>query len=151
MIRYGEQFSRTAISASVGELTLPAPVLREISIVDTPGTNAIFRQHEALTQEFVPRSDIVLFVTSVDRPYTESERLFLEVIRDWGKKVVFVVNKIDILESPEELDHILDFWLTTPGGCWASSPRSSRCQRACHARHGVGGRRRPGGEPVPGS
>lgn len=109
VIRYGEQFSRTAISADVGELTLPAPVLREISIVDTPGTNAIFRQHEALTQEFVPRSDIVLFVTSVDRPFTESERLFLEVIRDWGKKVVFVLNKIDILESPEELDHILDF------------------------------------------
>ncbi len=109
LIRYGEQFSRTAVSANVGELTLPAPVLQQISIVDTPGTNAIFRQHEALTQEFVPRSDIVLFVTSVDRPFTESERLFLEVIRDWGKKVVFVLNKIDILESPDELDHIQDF------------------------------------------
>ncbi len=109
VIRYGEQFGRAALSADVGELTLPAPVLQEISIVDTPGTNAIFREHEALTQEFVPRSDIVLFVTSVDRPFTESERLFLEVIRDWGKKVVFVVNKIDILESPEELDHVLEF------------------------------------------
>lgn len=109
VIRYGEDFGRTALSATVSELTLPAPLLQEISIVDTPGTNAIYREHEALTKEFVPRSDIVLFVTSVDRPFTESERRFLEIIRDWGKKVVFVVNKIDNLESPEELDNVLDF------------------------------------------
>ena len=47
-------------------------------IVDTPGTNAVAREHEALTREFVPRSDLVLFVTSADRPFTESERAFLQ-------------------------------------------------------------------------
>ncbi|MGI6206813.1 MAG: dynamin family protein [Anaerolineae bacterium] len=109
LIRYGDTFSRGAADEDVGELMLPAPLLREINIVDTPGTNAIYRQHEALTQDYVPRSDIVLFVTSVDRPFTESERLFLEVIRDWGKKVVFVLNKIDILESAEEVDRIEGF------------------------------------------
>jgi hypothetical protein len=46
---------------------------------------------------------MVLFVASVDRPFTESERLFLERIRDWGKKVVIVVNKIDILASEQDL------------------------------------------------
>jgi hypothetical protein len=40
----------------------------------------------------------VLFVTSADRPFTKSERAFLEQVRQWGKKIVFVVNKIDILE-----------------------------------------------------
>jgi hypothetical protein len=49
----------------------------------------------------VPRSDLVLFVTSADRPFTESEREFLEQIRQWGKKIVFIVNKIDILTPPE--------------------------------------------------
>jgi small GTP-binding protein len=77
--------------------------------VDTPGTNAIQREHETITRDFVPRSDLVLFVTSADRPFTESERDFLESIRDWGKKIVVVVNKIDILESEEELQSVVGF------------------------------------------
>jgi ribosome biogenesis GTPase A len=52
---------------------LPNPVLEEISIVDTPGTNAILREHERLTSDFIPRSDLVLFVTSVDRPFTKAK------------------------------------------------------------------------------
>jgi hypothetical protein len=79
-------------------LTAPAPLLRDIHIVDTPGTNAVIREHEAITAEFVPRSDMVLFVTSADRPFTETERAFLEQVRGWGKKVVVVINKVDILE-----------------------------------------------------
>jgi hypothetical protein len=48
-------------------------------------------------------------VTSADRPFTESERAFLQRIRDWGKKVVVVVNKIDILETPEDVARIETF------------------------------------------
>jgi hypothetical protein len=77
--------------------------------VDTPGTNAIIRTHEAITSQFVPRSDLVLFVTSSDRPFTESERAFLERIRDWGKKVVIVINKIDILEGENDLNQVKAF------------------------------------------
>jgi predicted GTPase len=36
----------------------------------------------------------VLFVLSADRPLTESEVKFLQYVRQWGKKVVFVVNKV---------------------------------------------------------
>ena len=36
----------------------------------------------------------VLFVLSADRPLTESEVRFLKYVRRWGKKVVFVVNKV---------------------------------------------------------
>jgi len=77
-------------------VTYPAEWLQEINIVDTPGTNAIVRKHEQITADFVPRADLILFVTSADRPFTESERQFITKIRDWGKKVVFVVNKVDI-------------------------------------------------------
>jgi hypothetical protein len=82
--------------------------LQDINIVDTPGTNAIIRRHEQLTQTFVPRSDLVLFVTSTDRPFTESERAFLEQIRHWGKKVVIVLNKIDLVEEGE-VAQVVDF------------------------------------------
>ena len=80
---------------------VPAEVLRDLAFVDTPGTNAVIKQHQELTERFVPRADLVLFVTSADRPFTESERQFLELIRSWGKKVVVVVNKFDILQESE--------------------------------------------------
>lgn len=42
-------------------------------IVDTPGTNVILQRQQQLTEEFVPRADLLLFVMSADRPLTESE------------------------------------------------------------------------------
>ena len=73
---------------------LPAPLLREMNVVDTPGTNVILDRQQRLTEEYVPRADLVLFVISADRPFTESEVNFLKYIRQWGKKVVFLVNKV---------------------------------------------------------
>ncbi len=109
ILRYGAEQERRVVNDSQHILTLPVDWLNEISIVDTPGTNAIIRSHEMLTSQFVPRADLVLFITSSDRPFTESERLFLEKIRDWGKKVVVVINKIDILQSEEDLSQVEDF------------------------------------------
>ncbi|HWN18304.1 MAG TPA: dynamin family protein [Gemmatimonadales bacterium] len=109
VLRHGPEVSEQLREAYLLERTHPAEVLRELNIVDTPGTNAIIRRHEELTRDFVPRSDLVLFVTSADRPFTESERGFLEQIREWGKKIVFIVNKIDILIRPEERDEVIRY------------------------------------------
>lgn len=109
ILRYGETTERIVVSENEHIITLPVEWLSEISIVDTPGTNAIIRSHEEITTLFVPQSDIVLFITSADRPFTESERQFLERIRDWGKKVVVVVNKIDILQDDKELEKVNNF------------------------------------------
>ena len=109
LVRYSvEPFERWQSDALV-ERGYPLDWLQNLSIVDTPGTNAVLRRHEEITEEFVPRSDLVLFVTSVDRPFTESERQFLARIRGWGKKVVFVLNKIDLLSTSEDLDHVMAF------------------------------------------
>jgi small GTP-binding protein len=86
----------------------PSEILRFLSVVDTPGTNAVIREHEQLSREFVPRSDMVLFVTSAERPFTESERAYMGMIRDWGKKIVVVVNKADVL-PPEDKDRVRSF------------------------------------------
>jgi hypothetical protein len=85
LLRHGPAVFREAKGASLEIVTAPVEVLRELNIVDTPGTNAVLREHEALTREFVPRADLVLFVTSADRPFTESERAFLETIRDCAR------------------------------------------------------------------
>lgn len=47
-----------------------------MNLVDTPGTNVILQRQQRLTEEFVPRADLVLFVLSADRPLTESEVSF---------------------------------------------------------------------------
>lgn len=47
--------------------------LKQMTIVDTPGTNVILQRQQRLTEEFVPRADLLLFVVSADRPLTGSE------------------------------------------------------------------------------
>lgn len=127
--------------------------LSDVALVDTPGTNAIVTRHEQLTQRIVPRSDLVVFLTSADRPFSESERAFLvrahnythtfsvsavivavaasacvclvryahaacrvchqtllqQKIAEWHKKVVLVVNKIDILATQEDQAAVLEY------------------------------------------
>ncbi len=109
IVRYGEQNVQHQIEQNILEIENTAEFLRDISIVDTPGVNAVLREHERLTEEFVPRSDLILFVTSVDRPFTQSERLFMERIRTWGKKVIVILNKIDTLRTPVALEEVLTF------------------------------------------
>jgi small GTP-binding protein len=101
VLHHGDAADQQVAEAGVVSLRHPAAFLREINIVDTPGTNALIRHHEQLTEEFVPRCDLVLFVTSADRAFTESERAFMERIREWGKKVIIVLNKIDLLEEAD--------------------------------------------------
>jgi len=109
LVRFGEELTREPLGSGQELISAPVESLRHLNIVDTPGTNAIDRQHEAITADFVPRSDLVLFVTSADRPFSESERAFLERIRQWGKKVMVVVNKIDILRAAEEVEEIRSY------------------------------------------
>jgi small GTP-binding protein len=132
IVRFGSEVTRTTRPDGIEETTAPADALRTVAIVDTPGTNAVLREHEALTRDFLPRADLVLFVTSTDRPYTESERVFLEAIRQWGKKVVLVLNKADLLQAPEDLARVVAFvrdqagkTLGTPPEVFALSSREA--------------------------
>src|SRR5512138_2036181 len=109
LVKWGDKIAEQVIDENFAIYTYPLPLLKELNIVDTPGTNAVIRYHERLTEEFVPRSDLVLFTTSADHPLTESERQFLERILAWGKKVVFALNKADILENASALDEIRTF------------------------------------------
>jgi GTP-binding protein EngB required for normal cell division len=109
LLRHGDAVTRDVTSDGFETITAPAPALRDLVVVDTPGTNAVLREHEALTREFVPRADLVLFVTSSDRPFTESERAFLEAIREWGKKVVVVLNKTDLLDSEATVGRVVAY------------------------------------------
>jgi small GTP-binding protein len=109
VLRYGEKITNEQSKDGFYTRTLPAELLKEVNIVDTPGTNVILERQQRLTEEFVPRADLVLFVLSADRPMTESEVKFLTYIKKWGKKVVFIVNKCDRLENEQEVEEVKQF------------------------------------------
>ena len=109
VLEYGEHAEHVVREANQLVVKAPVNLLKEIRIVDTPGTNAIIREHEVMTADFIPRSDLVFFVTSADRPFTETERSFMEQIRAWGKKIIVVVNKSDILEGATAVAEIRSF------------------------------------------
>lgn len=109
LITYGEEASESSDGPNVVRRTFPNPLLDAVAFVDTPGTNAIVAKHQELSERFVPRADLVVFVTSADRPFTQSERTFLELIASWGRKVIMVVNKFDILTEEDERRKVLDY------------------------------------------
>ena len=108
-ICYGAQNRQVQLDQETVEQLYPADFLKNISIVDTPGINAVVREHERMTKDFIPHSDLILLVTSADRPFTESERAFLEGIRKWNKKVLLVLNKADLYRSQSELNKAMTF------------------------------------------
>lgn len=93
-------------------LELPSQFLRcGLEFVDTPGIGSAIDANTATTYGFLPRSDAVIFVTSVDTPLTRAETDFLKRIQQYVRKIFFVVNKIDLTgdgERQEVLDYILN-------------------------------------------
>ena len=56
-LRFSEQTLRHVASDGLETIGAPAEILRTITIVDTPGTNAVLRQHETLTREIIPKKE----------------------------------------------------------------------------------------------
>jgi small GTP-binding protein len=109
ILRYGKAGPPESLGENMHLYQYPLEVLRDLDIVDTPGTNSIERMEEAITRDFVPRADLVLFVTSLLQPLTASELDFLTHIRQWGKKVVFVVNGVDRRNSDDQVGRVREY------------------------------------------
>ena len=106
IFRYGTEEKSVEVSPQVAERYLPIPFLRDFNVVDTPGTNTMVSEHQTITENFVPRADLILFVFSVANPWTQSNWDFLGFVqKKWLKNVVFVLQQIDLRE-PTEIDVI---------------------------------------------
>ena len=109
ILLHGDSERERTVEEFVVERTFPLEILRNLSIVDTPGTNSIIRRHQEITEGFIPRADLVLFVTSIDRPFTETEHRFLSYIaRQWRKKIVVILTKVDT-RTPDEVRQVVDY------------------------------------------
>lgn len=75
------------------------PLLQDLTLIDTPGTNAVVNNHTERTLKLLPSADLILFVTSADRPFPESEKQLLKSIQTYRKNIIIVINKMDVLDA----------------------------------------------------
>lgn len=93
---YGEERTRTVLGDHWERLQLPREVLGRVSIVDTPGTNSILRNHQVITENYIPQSDLVIFVLFAKNPHTGTAWDLLTLIsKEWQRKTVFVLQQSD--------------------------------------------------------
>lgn len=102
-IMFGTEENTVVINDYLKKILLPVPILKDIAIVDTPGTNTISDHHQEVTERFVPGSDLIIFVFEAKNPYRQSAWEFFDFIHsDWRKKVIFVLQQADLM-NPEDL------------------------------------------------
>jgi len=107
IVKYGDK-SETRMEEGIVNITVPDTKLENIYFVDTPGTNVTIEQHEKITQDFIPRADIIFFTIGAERAVTGSESTLIKYLsEDWKKKIVFLLNKIDIAGTESELQELL--------------------------------------------
>ncbi|MFL6519528.1 MAG: dynamin family protein [Chthoniobacterales bacterium] len=110
---YGAERRIEALGDSWQRIALPKEVLREISMVDTPGTNSIVKDHQTITEKYIPQSDLVVFVFSAVNPHTKSAWELLTLIKkEWHRKVVFVLQQSDRATQKElttNLEHVRQY------------------------------------------
>jgi hypothetical protein len=102
VLAFGDEKGEVTTEPHVVRRTLPLEYLRGMNVVDTPGTNSPLRRHQQITEGFLPRADIVFFVTSIDCPLTQTDIRFLGKIRErWRKEVACVLAKVDMRPEPD--------------------------------------------------
>src|ERR1700736_1159203 len=102
IFRHGGEEKSVEVSPQLTERHLPISFLQDFNVVDTPGTNTMVPEHQTITEGFVPRADIVLFVFSVTNPWSQSGWQLLDLVqKKWLKNVVFVLQQADLRHSAE--------------------------------------------------
>lgn len=101
-ILYGEEAEQVQINPYLKKILLPVEILKEIAIVDTPGTNTIVEHHQEITESFIPASDLIVFVFEAKNPYRQSAWQFFDYIHsDWRKKIIFVLQQKDLMPAED--------------------------------------------------
>ena len=102
IFRYGDEEKSVEVSPQLTERYQPIAFLHDFNVVDTPGTNTMVSEHQSITETFIPRADLVLFVFSVTNPWTQSAWALLGLVqKKWLKNIVFVLQQADLRDAAE--------------------------------------------------
>ncbi len=110
ILRWGEDALRMESGGEADAVFHPSPLLKKVSFVDTPGLESVFQRHEDTTRRFLHRSDVVMLVMLSTQAMTASNVAYIQKLRDYGKKIIILINQADLL-SPEERETVRDYVL----------------------------------------
>lgn len=101
-IIYSEETYEKELDSHLIEKGINNDILKEIAIVDTPGTDSIVKQHELITKSFAPNSDLIIFVFPAFNPHHRSSWEMLDYMKsDWKKNIIFVCQQADRISEAE--------------------------------------------------
>jgi ribosome biogenesis GTPase A len=107
-IVYSDERFVQPMGPNLRKIGLPLEILKDISIVDTPGTNTVIQEHQIITERYIPNSDLTFFVLFGKNPYQKSAWDFLDFVSaEWRKKVVFILQQADLLK-PADLERNIE-------------------------------------------
>ena len=91
---YGNENNAKRVSCL--NIEIPNDKLKDgFVFVDTPGIGSLNFEHAQVTYGFLPNADVLLFVSDVLNPLTNSELNFLEKSHSHCKNIVFPLTKSD--------------------------------------------------------
>jgi len=93
------------------KLFLNAPLLQNrVVLIDTPGVNDLNQQRSDITFQFLPRADVIIFMTSMDAAIKQTEKTFIQefLISNGLDKIIFTANFMDRIDE-DELDDTIDY------------------------------------------
>jgi GTP-binding protein EngB required for normal cell division len=126
ILRYGDEVQRIDAGDTIN-LLAPVPLLKTVSLVDTPGLESVFKTHDEVTRKFLHRSDAVLLVMLATQAMTARMADYLGKLKAYGKTVIIVLNQADLLneddipgllnyvreQSQSALGYTPEIWLTS--------------------------------------
>lgn len=107
ILRYGDEVQRID-AGDTTNLLAPAPLLKTVSLVDTPGLESVFKTHDEQSRKFLHRSDAVLLVMLATQAMTARMAEYLSTLKAYGKTVIIVLNQRDLLKD-EDVAGLLDY------------------------------------------
>lgn len=101
ILRWGDEPQNVGSAGGADTVFYPSPLLRKVSLVDTPGLESVFKDHEETTRKFLHRADVVLLVMLATQAMTQRNLEYLKMFKEYGKKVIIVISQADLITDEE--------------------------------------------------
>ena len=93
------------------DMSVNAEILKDICIIDTPGTGDIMNQFDEQVAQYLVNADALLYLVSARAPLSMTEQAYLSayVMPQSFSKIMAIVNLSDTLETKENVENIRQF------------------------------------------
>ncbi len=104
LLQYGTEARESDFSEDIVEVFRPINTLKDFTFLNLPSARAIGSAYDDVAERFLPEADLVLFVFSVKNPWSEATwELLGRIHRQWGRKIVIVLQQSDLRTGEEVL------------------------------------------------